>query len=162
MHLLRPLHIIDAELNLVRRELVSRRLLWNAEIYDKIPPNNRGGISGKMAHDAVMLKYLSISTCHMQRRNCALTDCDAKSCYDRVLPHILSLCYSKLGLPDSTCRWISRALVNMKYHVQTSNGIYQGTSQSDKDGMVFGVGQGAIDAPTGWLFISAFLSHLYD
>ena len=162
MHRLRPLHIIDAELNLVRRELISRRLLWNAELYNMIPSNNRGGRAGKMAHDAVMLKYLSISTCHMQRRNCALTDCDAKSCYDRVLPHILSLCYSKLGLPASTCRWLSRALVNMKYHVQTSHGVSQGISQSDKDGMVFGVGQGATDAPTGRLFISAFLSHLYD
>ena len=54
MHLLRPLNIIDAELNLVGRELVSRLLLCNAETYGKISYNNRGDRSVKMSHDAVM------------------------------------------------------------------------------------------------------------
>ena len=75
--LLRPIHIIEAELNLIRRELITRRLLYNAEAFGAVPPNNYGGRAGKMANDAVMLKYLSLSACQMQRRNCALTDCDA-------------------------------------------------------------------------------------
>ena len=34
---LRPLHEIEAELNFIRRELISRRLIKNAEEYDMIP-----------------------------------------------------------------------------------------------------------------------------
>ena len=34
---LRVVHIIDAELNLVRRELITRRLLSNAEMHGMIP-----------------------------------------------------------------------------------------------------------------------------
>ena len=56
---LRVVHIIDAELNLVRRELITRRLLSNAEMHGMIPKNNFGGRNGKTANDAVMLKYLT-------------------------------------------------------------------------------------------------------
>ena len=96
---LRDLHIIEAELNLIRRELIARRLIQNAEAYNMIPMNNCGGRSGKTALDLVMLKYFTLSTCHQQRKNCALIDCDASACYDRILPTILYLCYEKMGLP---------------------------------------------------------------
>ena len=64
-----------------------------------IPKNNISVRKGKIAIDVVMLKYLTISTFHMTRKNYAITDCDARACYDRILPHILFLCYSKMGLP---------------------------------------------------------------
>ena len=101
---LRALHIIEAELNLIRRELIARRLIHNAEMFNMIPMNNCGGRSGKTALDVVMLKYLTLSTCHQQRKNCALTDCDASTCYDRILPTILYLCYGKMELPIADCQ----------------------------------------------------------
>ena len=97
---LRVVHIIDAELNLVRRELITRRLLGNAERYGMVPKNNYGGRNGKTANDAVMLKYLTLSTYQMQRRNFAFSDFDATACYDRILPHMLSMIYEKMGLPQ--------------------------------------------------------------
>ena len=119
---LRPLHNIEAEVNLIRRELISRRLIRNAESYGMIPMNNCGGRKGKTALDVVMLKYLTIGICHMQRRDFAITDCDAKACYDRVLPHVLYLCYSKMGLPSQDCVWLARILTQMKYHMLTKHG----------------------------------------
>ena len=79
---LQHLHIIDAELNLIRQELISRRLLTNAETYGKKPLITMVEGWGKMANDAVILKYTSLSICQMQRRNCALTDFNAQACYD--------------------------------------------------------------------------------
>ena len=54
---LRALHIIEAELNLIRRELIARVLIQNTEAYNMIPMNNCGGRSGKTALDVVILKY---------------------------------------------------------------------------------------------------------
>ena len=114
---LRTLHNIEAELNLVRRELISRRLVANAEHFDMVPMNNSGGRKGRSAIDVVMLKYFTLGIMHMQRRNCAITDCDARACYDRILPTVLYFTYHKMGLPVHECKWIARALVNMNYHM---------------------------------------------
>ena len=62
---LRPLHNIEAKLNLIRRELISRRLMKNAEAYGCIPMNNSGGRKVRTAIYVVMLKYLTIGTSHM-------------------------------------------------------------------------------------------------
>ena len=52
--------------------------------------------------------------------------------------------------------------MQMKYHMQTMHGISEGVSQTDEKGAIFGIGQGATDAPAGWLFVSTILSKLYD
>ena len=58
---LRPLHNIEAEVNLIRREIISWRLIRNVEAYWMIPINNSGGRKGKTAIDVVMMNYLTIS-----------------------------------------------------------------------------------------------------
>ena len=50
----------------------------------------------------------------------------------------------------------------MKYHVHTMHGISEGVSQSNEQGSIFGIVQGATDSPTGWLLISTILSKMYD
>ena len=67
-----------------------------------------------------------------------------------------------MGLPQETCHWMIRALVQMKYHMQTMHGISEGFSQSDETGAIFGIGQGETDAPAGWLLVSTILSKMYD
>ena len=157
-----PIHQIDAGLNLLRRELIAKRLLRNAEKYGVIPENNHGGRNDMMANDVVMLKFFTFGICHLQRRNCALTDCDAKACYDRILPILLYLCYGKMGLPSETCQWLCRALTSMEYHIVTSHGPSENVSKTDSRGTIYGIGQGATDAPSGWLFLSALISRVHD
>ena len=159
---LRAIHCIDAEINLIRRELIARRLIQHAEAYNLIPNNNYGGRKGRTAIDVVMYKYLTIGIFHMQRHNCAITDCDATACYDRILPVLLSLCYHKMGLPAHGCTWLIKALTQMNYHVLTSHGCSEQTSHTDDKGTIFGIGQGATDASAGWLLISTLLSQLYE
>ena len=114
-----------------------------------IPKNNSGGRKGKTAMDVVMLKFFTLSTCTMQRKNCALTDCDDRACYDRILPILLSLCYSKMVLPEDDCIWLARALVNMEYHIVTGYGPSSNTSKTDENVPIFGIGQGTTDASAG-------------
>ena len=65
---LRTLHNIEAELNLIRRELIARRLVTNAEYHTMVPMNNSGGRKGRSAIDVVMLKYFTVATMHMEKK----------------------------------------------------------------------------------------------
>ena len=155
---LRALHQIDAELNLVRRELIAKRLLRHAEQYQYLQDHNYGGRNGKCANDVVMKKFLTLQIWHLQRHNGALTDCDAKACYDRIVPILLYLSYSKAGLPHTACLWLCQCLITMQYHIVTAHGASTSTSTSTSFHPLYGIGQGATDAPSGWLLVSTILS----
>ena len=86
-----------------------------------------------------------------------MTDCDARACYDIILPILLSLCYWKMGLPEDDCIWLTRALVNMEYHMVTNHGISIQTSKTDQNGPIYDIVQGATDAPEGWLLILSLI-----
>jgi len=162
IHRLRALHKIDAELNLVRRELITRRLLRQAERQNFLDDNSYGGRNGRCANDAVMKKFMTLQTMHLERRNGAMTDCDAKACYDRIVPIVLYLSYSKAGLPHTACVWLCKSLTKMQYHMTTAQGVSERHTENTSDCQIYGVGQGATDAPTGWLFVSTTISRLQD
>ena len=65
-HRLRALHKIDAELNLVRRELIAKRLLQNAEQSQYLDDSNYGGRNGKTANDTVMKMFLTLQIWELQ------------------------------------------------------------------------------------------------
>ena len=44
----------------------------------------------------------------------------------------------------------------------TGHGPSSKTSKTDENDSIFGIGQGATDASTGWLLIATILSKLYD
>ena len=50
----------------------------------------------------------------------------------------------------------------MKYHVVTAHGIFTKYSTSAESQPLYGIGQGATDAPTGWLLVSTILSRYYN
>eukprot|EP00957_Ditylum_brightwellii_P200065 15251731-Ditylum_brightwellii.AAC.1 len=54
-HCLRTLHIIDVELNLMRRELISRRQMKHAELFEHLSGNQCGGRKGRGANDIPVL-----------------------------------------------------------------------------------------------------------
>ena len=159
---LRALHKIEAELNLVRREIITRRLLQQAERTHYLDDNSYGGRNGRSTNDAVMKKFFTLQTMHLERRNGAMTDCDAKACYDRIVPIVLYLSYSKAGLPHNACIWLCQALTRMQYHISTGQGLSEHYAENSNTRKIYGVGQGATDAPTGWLFVSTLISRIQD
>eukprot|EP00978_Attheya_sp_CCMP212_P008856 scaffold20822_cov52-Attheya_sp.AAC.2 len=61
----------------------------NMEKHKKIVNEQYGGRSGRCAMDVVLLKEFTIGIFHLKRCNAAIIDCDAKACYDRILPPAL-------------------------------------------------------------------------
>ena len=124
--------------------------------------HNSGGRKVRSTIDVVMLKYFTLGIMHMQRRNCAITDCDARACYDRILPAVLYFTYHKMGSPVHECKWLARALVNMNYHMITTYEPSEEKSTTTIDDPILGVGQGATDAYAGWLLVSTRLTEMYN
>eukprot|EP00957_Ditylum_brightwellii_P098404 7497461-Ditylum_brightwellii.AAC.1 len=91
---------------------------------------------------------------HLQRANFGCADCDAKACYNRIIPLVLMLAYFKAGLTYNVCLFLTTILYSLKYTLTTAFG--EGQQQNWHKFLValFGIGQGSMDGPSGWLFIS--------
>jgi hypothetical protein len=154
IHRLRVIHKLDAELNLIRREFVTRRAMKNMEKHNLMADEQYGGRNGRSAIDVVMLKTFTIAIFHLMRCNGAIIDCDAKACYDRILPALIALLYYKAGLVLNLCILFARALKQMNYHMVTAYGVSKESNQHSDNDPSYGMGQGAADGPGGWSLVS--------
>jgi hypothetical protein len=93
LHRLRVIHIVDTCLNFLRRFFIARRLLYHLHTHQKLADEQWGGIPGRTAIDLVLSKDMMISTFHLLRQNGAITDVDARACYDRIVPILMWLSY---------------------------------------------------------------------
>jgi hypothetical protein len=151
---LRVIHKLDAELNLIRREFVTRRIMKNMEKHNKMANEQYGGRSGRCAIDVVLLKEFTIGIFHLKRCNAAIIDCDAKACYDRILPALIALVYFQAGLALHICTLFARTLKMMKYYMVTAFGVSDECNQHSEEDPSYGIGQGATDGPPGWSGLS--------
>ena len=149
IHQLRTLHIIDALLNLLRRELITKQLLRNTEHHKFLTDNQWAGQNRRSAIDVPMLKTFTLETFHLMRANTAFTDCDARACYNRMVAIVTGLALHKVGLPIKMSSFLIKALKQMRYHMNTACGVSTETNQHSKKSPVHGSGQGATDAPPG-------------
>eukprot|EP00957_Ditylum_brightwellii_P115966 8845823-Ditylum_brightwellii.AAC.1 len=78
VHKVRTIHKVESELNLFRREIISRRLMRNAECSGYLTEDQHGGRNRRAAQDIVLGKAYTFDTFHLQRSNFACTDCNAK------------------------------------------------------------------------------------
>eukprot|EP00957_Ditylum_brightwellii_P199910 15239642-Ditylum_brightwellii.AAC.1 len=137
-------------MNMYKREIVDCRLMANAEKHQYLNNDQHRGRNGREALDAVLGKTLTFETLHLQRANFGCTDCDAKVCYNRIIPLVLLLTYFKAGLPYQCCVFLITLLYNLKYMLTTAFGEVPFQNWHRFIVEVFGIGQGANDGPSGW------------
>eukprot|EP00957_Ditylum_brightwellii_P172985 13170161-Ditylum_brightwellii.AAC.1 len=66
----------------------------------------------------------------MSRSNIAYTGCDARTCYDRVVPEIAALAQYQAGLPKHAAKFFLKALKQMEYHKITVYGVSELTAKN--------------------------------
>eukprot|EP00957_Ditylum_brightwellii_P049569 3759684-Ditylum_brightwellii.AAC.1 len=81
-------------------------------------------------------------------------DCNAKACYGCVIPLVLALAQIQAGLPVKMAQFFLCALQQLKYHMVTGYCPTEYGITSTKDGPVYGIGQGATDAPPNWTLVA--------
>eukprot|EP00957_Ditylum_brightwellii_P057467 4356915-Ditylum_brightwellii.AAC.1 len=85
-HKLRTFHRQESELNMYKREIAARQLMTNAERHKYLSDNQHGGRNGSEVPDIIFGKTITFDTLHLQGANFGCTDCNAKACYDRIIP----------------------------------------------------------------------------
>ena len=111
---IRHIDFFDAELNLLRRLLISHRAMQSSEEINAITKHQWGGRRKKQCSDLSLQSELHMTMLHLTRRDGSVTDIDASNCFDNIPPSLMSLCYSKLGLPHPTTTFFSKALLRYK------------------------------------------------
>ena len=98
----------------------------------------------------------------MSQINGSSFDNDAKSCFDRIVMPLASLCSQQLGMPIQACELFLKTLSSMKYHVKTKHGISDGYYQTTNSHTIHGPGQGGRGSPAIWVAISSVLMHCME
>eukprot|EP00957_Ditylum_brightwellii_P015130 1140417-Ditylum_brightwellii.AAC.1 len=80
-------------------QIVARQLIHSTEKHKYLSEDQHGGRNAREALDIVFGKTITFDTLHLQRSNFGCTDCDAKTCYDHIIPLVLLLTHFKGGLP---------------------------------------------------------------
>ena len=158
----RTLHKLDAELNLMRRTYIAHRSTQQAERFNHLNDDQYGGRKGRSAIDPVGITTLMREIFHTQRSNACYTDCDAKACYDRIHPGFASICKTNASVPENISTLCACTLRNMEYHMCTAKGVSARKFSNSMEKLAYGVGQGATDAGTKWIYTENIITRAYN
>eukprot|EP00957_Ditylum_brightwellii_P107918 8231972-Ditylum_brightwellii.AAC.1 len=73
--------------------------MQNAEKHQYLNEDQHGSRNRREVQDIVLGKTLTFETLHFQQANFGCTNCNAKACYDRIVPLVLIIAYFEAGLP---------------------------------------------------------------
>eukprot|EP00957_Ditylum_brightwellii_P018899 1421231-Ditylum_brightwellii.AAC.1 len=89
-------------------------------------------------------------------------DCDAKACYNRVIPTVAALVQVQVGLPLMAAQFFLQALKQFKYHMVTSYSVSDTGVTHTETHPIYGFGQGVIGTPPNWTLISNMFQKAYE
>jgi len=156
IHRLRVLHIYEADLNLIMA-VKWRELLKAADAMGTVNVNQHGARPGCEAASLALCEEFRTDISYSSRRSLISVDNDAASCFDRMLPSLVSLNTRAYGLPCELAKLHGATLFAMKYHLRTPKGLSSTTYSHSVEFPIFGTGQGSGNSPVLWLLLSATL-----
>jgi len=152
---LRIIMLIVPEFNHNNKQL-GRNTMAEAERSQTMPPEQGGSRKGRDSNDMTLAKVLSFDLMRQTLTPGALCSNDAKSCYDRILLSIASLCLQRLGAPSSAAVAMTRTIYKWAHRIRTAFGDSEAFFCGDDWYIpIHGIGQGNGAGPTIWACISA-------
>eukprot|EP00957_Ditylum_brightwellii_P162748 12393370-Ditylum_brightwellii.AAC.1 len=94
---------------------------WHRYMHDDL----YRGRKGRTATDLVMITTMSREIFHLQRSNTRATECDAASCYNRMITGPTSIAETNAGTPEDVSTTFTRTLEKVKYHMSTEKGVLE-------------------------------------
>ena len=76
-------------------------MIFNALKHNEIHESAFGSVPKRNAQDALLEKTLTFHMLILTRSDGAVFDCDAKGCYDRIIPKLVTIHSQRLGMPGS-------------------------------------------------------------
>ena len=136
---------------------------FGRELMKHTVPKNRiakeqYSIPGKKCIDHALNRRLIFDVNRYQKNSMAMTSCDLKSCYDRVVHTPAVLAMMGYGAPQEPLTSMFHAIQNMQYVTRTAFGDSNKTFGGLEDGYTSkpqGLGQGNGTGPQVWAAISS-------
>jgi hypothetical protein len=120
-----------------------------------LAPEQFGSRKAHHPMDQCLNKRLTFDLSRQLHRPMALCSNDAKSCYDRVVHSIASLCLQRIGCSKPAATSMFETLQHLRHHVRTQYGDSLWYYEAKQDGLpIQGLGQGNGAGPTIWALIS--------
>ena len=146
IHRLRVLHLYEADFNLLMG-VKWRELILTADQKRWVNDKQYGARPGCEASSLVLYEELRYDIAYTTRRTLVSVDNDADSCFDRMVPPLISLNNRSFGLPAELANLHGHALKHMKYHLRSSAGLPETSYTHSPDFPIYGTGQGSGNSP---------------
>ena len=132
---------------------IGRAMVANAERLNQIPWEVYGGRKRHRAIECATNKVLTMDVARLEHRSMAICSNDAKSCYDRILHAVASICMRRVGVSKETCKMMFGTLAQVEHYVRTNFGD-SNTSYACFEIPFQGVYQGNGEGPGIWMLVS--------
>ena len=120
---LRVIHLIESDFNLVVGIQWGRCLMHHYEDHNVYTDDPFGSRKNRATHDILVFKHLWLNTIRLTQIPAALSEYDAKSCYDGIVMLLAMLVSRRNGMSKAITIFLLKAFLNMKYHIKTKHGI---------------------------------------
>ena len=101
---------------------IGRDMVANAERLSQIPREAYGSRKRHRSIECAANKVFTTDIARQEHRSMALCSNDAKSCYDRILHAIATICMRRVGVPKETCLMMFGTLAKVKHYIRTTYG----------------------------------------
>ncbi len=115
-------------------------------------------IPGKRSIHQVLNRTLLFDKIRYQKCTVAMTSCDLKSCYDRIVHTPVMLALQSVGVPKEPLISMFESIQNTQFYTRTAYGLSKSTFGGKKKGYTSrpqGTGQGNGCAPQIWVIVSS-------
>ena len=104
---LRIIELFDSQLNAGMQIFFGKRMVYQALEKGQIHQSAYGSVPHRTAQDAVVEKIGSLDMMRILKISGAIFDCDAKGCYDRIIPALQTIFSRRLGIPIRTAIFLA-------------------------------------------------------
>ena len=118
---LRTILLFEADFN-QNNKLLGRDMMNHAEQHSCLAPEQYGSRKTLTAIEHALNKRLTFDLLRQQRLPAAWCANDAKSCYDRIVHSVASLCMRRCGVQAAPVYSMFQCIQNMKHHIRTVHG----------------------------------------
>ncbi len=151
---LRIILLYEADFN-QNNKFMGRDMMKCAEEAGMLAPEQYGSRKNHQAIDHGLNKTLTFDQFRFQRTPAAVCANDAKSCYDRIVHAIATICMRRCGVPEGPIICMFTTIQNLEHHIRT---LYGDSTVSQGGNLwvlpVSGVGQGNGAGPAIWAVVS--------
>ena len=161
LHRTRIIHINEADFYLAMG-LKWRVATQQAEDLKALNEGQYGSRTGRSATEPVYIEEMQCEISRATRKPLVLTNYDASSCYDRIVPNVGMIVSQKYGVPATVTKATANTLQLAKYKVRTELGIAETGYNHTDECPIYGTGQGSTFSGQTWTFLSCTTIDCYD